>query len=200
MACLLGAGCSDGSTTAQPQASFVPGDAAEPVDIVGLDLQPCTKLELDGYPANLARPSADYYQGPWCTRLDDSRVYVWVYARQLTAEAPPDTDELDVTLDAEQLTLDLAAQGYQRVCGEVTPGGPVNVGVEKPGNPLQIRVAALDQPSSGAALQGGPPPVLALVVGPATRNPKVPEDLPAPECPVVGTAQPMVVNGVTGSP
>ena len=168
------------------------------MEIVGLSLQPCSKLELDGYPGNLARLSDDYYQGPWCTRVGTSQVYAWVYARELTAEAATSTAAVDVTLDAEQLVLDLEAQGYQRVCGEFVAGGPIDIGFEKSTSALQIRVAAVDQPPAGVALRGGPPPVLLVVVAPASRNPAVAEDLPAPECSPLVAASLTVVGA--GSP
>lgn len=194
------AGCSGGSPGTDDPEPVATGDAAQSREFFGWQMQPCTQLELDGYPTNIARASGDYYQGPWCAREGSTRIYLWAYAREMTEELAPDEVRRDVTLDAEQLTLDLAAQGYLRVCGQVVGGGPVDVALEEPGKPLQIRVAALGQTPLSADDDAEQPLALVVAVSPATGEPAFAPELAAPPCAPLGTAEVTATSVETGLP
>jgi len=194
------AGCSAQPVAVPTESAVEPGEATASRDFFGFQMQPCTQLELDGYPTNIAKPSQDYYQGPWCARDGATRVYLWAYAREMTDGLIPDEVRQDVTLDAEQLTLDLAAQGYLRVCGEVVVSGPVDVALEEPGNPLQIRIAALGQNPPSADPGTDQPLALIVAIGPATGDPAFPPEISAPACTPLGTAEVTVASGAPGLP
>ena len=194
------AGCATQSDEQAAQNAVTPGEASATRDFFGWQMQPCTQLELDGYPTNIARASQDYYQGPWCARDGANRVYLWAYAREMGNELTLDEVRQDVTLDAEQLTLDLAAQGYLRVCGEVVVGGPVDVALEEPGNAQQIRVAAVGQSPVSMDPTASQPLALVVAVGPASGDPAFPPELSAPACAPLGSAEVTVAAGDTGLP
>ena len=197
---LVVAGCAGNSSAPDEPEAVATGEAADVRDFFGWQMQPCTELELDGYPTNISRASGDYYQGPWCARDGSTRIYLWAYTREMTDELAPDEVRQDVVLDAEQLTLDLGAQGYLRVCGEVVGGGPVDVGLEEPSNPQQIRIAALGQTPLSADENAAQPLSLVVAVGPATGDPAFPPELSAPQCPPLGTAEVTVAAAEPGLP
>lgn len=172
------AGCGSNAAPIEPPSpGLTPGAATEPLDAYGVDLQPCTALQLDGYPTNIAKPSAAYYQGPWCGRLGTAQIYLWAYARDMAAGASDQTVALNVARDAEQLYRDLVAQGFRQVCGHVVEGQSVDVGLERSGETNMIRIAAegtlgsVDQPLS-----------LVLTSSPAMNDPAVLPDGPNVPC------------------
>jgi len=172
------AGCSDIPDTPRPPSQgLAPGPASGPETFFGVEMRPCTRLELDGYPKNLARPSTAYYEGPWCARVDTARVYLWAYARDLRFGADPAAVTTSVTLDAEQMFLDLVAQGYARVCGEVVDGQSVDVGLEQRGESRLIRLTA-----AGVLGSQTGPLSLAVTSSPSLNYPEVLEGAPAPPC------------------
>lgn len=197
---LASTGCASESSPAEDTSVVATGDAVAEREFFGWSMQPCTQLELDGYPTNIARASGDYYQGPWCVRDNSTRVYLWAYAREMTEELSLDEVRQDVILDAEQLTLDLAAQGFLRVCGDVVVGGPVDVALEQADNPQQIRVAAVGQTPLSADDATAQPLSLVVAVSPVSGDPAFPPELSAPSCTPLGSAELTVTSGEQGLP
>lgn len=177
-------GCSGGLSGEDPTriGAFTPGPAVDNSNFFGVPFEPCTAIELEGYPAYLPRASYDYYQGPWCASEGDARTYLWVYARPLTSEQSAMTVNEDVLADAEQKVLDLEAQGYRRVCGAVTPGTGVDAGFESPSEATRLRLANRGQVSDPPQATSTEPPSLVVSVSPATRAPSVPQGAYAPPC------------------
>lgn len=171
-------GCGAESDNAEPpNPGLTPGAATDARSAFGVDLQPCTKLQLDGYPTNITRPSTSYYQGPWCGRVDTAQLYVWAYARDMSAGVSQATVVANVTRDAEQLYLDLIAQGFRQVCGEVVDGQSVDVGLERAGDVNMIRVTSTGNVDSPMA-----PLSLIVTSSPAMNYPQVIEGGPVTPC------------------
>lgn len=174
-------GPSPGTSANSPAAvtdSRPPGPAAGSAAVLGADFTPCTSLEIDAYPATIPRPSTLYYSGPWC-RTDQSEVtYLWLYARPLESANTQDQVAQDVRVDAESITLDLSAQGYQRVCGVMEPGIRVDAAFEKPGQSVRIRVQAV----AATATAAGPPDAVAVSISGSLREPAVADGSPGPAC------------------
>ncbi len=159
-----------------------PGPAEEASNFFGVTYEPCSAIQLEGYPANLARASHDYYQGPWCARAGDTRSYLWAYARAMGPDQSSASVGRDVLADAEQLVLDMEAQGYLRVCGQVQPGVTVDAGFENASEPTRIRVSKrglVADPPTATSIE---PPSLVVALSPATRAPSVPAGEYAPPC------------------
>lgn len=165
-----------------PIGSLSPGPAKESSNFFGITYQPCSDIELEGFPKNLTRASTEYYEGPWCARVGDERQYLWTYARPLTDEQSAESVKTDVLADAEQLVLDLAAQGYHRVCGEVVPGAVADAGFERRNEPSRIRVAAVGAVSEPPQATSTQPLSLIVAVSPSERDEAIPEGAPAPPC------------------
>ena len=177
-----GAGGPSQGTSTNPSAviseSRPPGPATGSAAVLGAEFAPCTSLEIDAYPATIPRPSTLYYSGPWC-RTDQSEVtYLWLYARPLETANTQDQVAQDVRVDAESITLDLSAQGYQRVCGVMEPGVQVDAAFEKPGQSVRIQVQAV----SASASPVGQPDAVAVSISGSLREPAVAAGLPGPAC------------------
>ena len=177
-------GAADGQVTPSSSAMLsapagaTPGPAAGTKEVFGATFMPCTSLESDAYPATIPRPSALYYSGPWC-RTDQADVsYLWIYARPLTEDNPPAHISDDVRVDAETITLDLSAQGFERVCGVMEAGVRVDAGFEKPGQSVRIRVRALGT----SAITGTEPFAVVVAVSGSRREPAVADGVPGPAC------------------
>jgi hypothetical protein len=172
------AGCSAQSAEVQPPSpGLAPGTATDPLAAFGAEVQPCTRLQLDGFPTNITRPSLAYYQGPWCARINTAQVYVWAYARDMSAGVSEQTVTTNVARDVEQLYRDLTAQGYRQVCGEVRDGQAVDVGLERLGEPNMVRLSAVGQVGSTDQ-----PLSLVVTVSPAMNYPEVIEGAPVIPC------------------
>lgn len=160
-----------------------PGPAQGSAQYAGVPLQPCSPLELEGYPTGLARASQDYYQGPWCGRSGDDRLYIWFFARTLVDDPGGEQARRDIVTDVEVLSLDLAAQGYERVCGDLVVDERADIGFERPGELQMIRLTA-SIPGDGQGGQGTTGPgALVVSVGPASFNAAVVPGGLAPNCP-----------------
>lgn len=159
-----------------------PGPATQGSNFFGVSFEPCTGIELEGYPPFLARASYDYYQGPWCASQGDTRTYLWAYARPMSSEQSAASVNQDVLADADQMALDLEAQGYQRVCGVADPGVRIDAGFESAGEATRIRLANRGQVADPPQATSTEPPALLVSVSPATRAPGVPEGAYAPPC------------------
>lgn len=180
----LVAGCGLDATDLPPDpvGSLSPGPAQEPSNFFGITYQPCSAIELEGFPDNLTRASGEYYEGPWCARVADQRMYLWTYARPLTDEQTAEGVKTDVLADAEQWVLDLAAQGYHRVCGEVVPGAVADAGFERGNEPARIRVATLGAIADPPQATSTQPLSLIVAVSPSRRDDAIAEGAPAPPC------------------
>lgn len=162
--------------------TLTPGPAETASNFFGVSFEPCTTIELEGYPANLARASHDYYQGPWCSRAGDTRTYLWAYARPLGPDQSAASVGRDVLADAEQLVLDLEAQGYQRVCGQAQPGVAVDAGFENRSEPTRIRVSNRGIVADPPTATSTEPPALVVSLSSASKAPAVPAGEYAPPC------------------
>jgi len=191
---LFAAGCSNSGADAGPadqvdpmtsgrDMSISPGAPQGTAEFAGIELQPCSTIQLEAYPTGIARASGDYYEGPWCGRQGDERLYVWFHAREVSGDGGDQQIRRDIVTDAEVLSLDLAAQGYQRVCGDVVVGQSADVGYERPGEPELIRLTA-DVPRVGDPDASDDRPLALVVsVGPASFNAPVVAGGLAPACP-----------------
>ena len=65
----------------------------------------------------------------------ERRDYLWAYARPLSRIQDAAAVSGEVAEDADQMVLDLEAQGFHRVCGTVMPGVAVDAAFEKAGSP-----------------------------------------------------------------
>lgn len=177
------AGCAD--TGSAPPGALVTGAPTAAVDVFGTRFEPCTGLELEGFPTALAKPSADYYEGPWCSRKDADRAYLWAWARPLSTQQTGQSAYEAVVVDAQTAILDLIAQGYYRVCGAAPSAGPVDAGFEKPGEASRLRLqtaGTVAVSGSGTPTESADPLSVTLRLSPATRGPGFADNETAPPC------------------
>lgn len=177
-------GCGESITSAEPApvGTLVPGPARDVSNFFGVAYRPCTQIELEGYPGNLSTASGDYYEGPWCARVGAERNYLWAYARPLTEDQSPASVDAAVAADAMQLVLDIEAQGYYRVCGQVKPGEGIDAGFENADEPSRLRIATRGQVADPPQATTTEPLSLIVAMSPSQRDPAVPEDATAPPC------------------
>lgn len=177
-------GCAESATSEEPApiGTLSPGPADAPSNFFGVAFRPCSTIELEGYPANLARASEDYYAGPWCARVGADRSYLWAYARPLTEDQTAKSVNANVAADAEQLVLDVEAQGYHRVCGAVVPESSTDAGFERDDEPSRLRITTRGQVADPPQATSTEPLSLVIALSPSERDPAVPEGAVAPPC------------------
>lgn len=172
-----------GDRDVQPIGVLTPGPAPGAAVYFGEAFAPCDPVQLRGYPGELAAPSSDYYEGPWCASVGERRDYLWAYARPLSRIRDAAAVSGEVAEDADQMVLDLEAQGFHRVCGTVLPGVAVDAAFEKPGSPARIHVRTTGAVSNPPQLTSTEPLSLTVAVAPTQDDPAIPQGAPAPPCP-----------------
>ncbi len=187
--------CSGAQPAASTSGQFTTGPARAELSAYGQTFRPCTGLEVEGYPGQITRPSSQYYQGPWCTTVSGSTVYLWAFARTPKQTMTDAQIANEVNLDVDQMRRDLEAEGYSRVCGNVAADGETDEGFERQGATMAIRLMSSGQPqprsSSASAATGASaaasaavadPLALRVVLSPSTHRTAVEADGVGPPC------------------